>query len=70
MKILRRLREAAQPHTQLILQDFLMQHACSENTGDAEASDLLVVPPEPLLANWGRANSEMYHMDMQVRRPA
>ncbi|KZV75021.1 S-adenosyl-L-methionine-dependent methyltransferase [Peniophora sp. CONT] len=66
VKILQRLREAAQPNTKLILHDSIMQHACAEERNDDIGNSLPAVPPEPLLANWGRANSEMYNMDMQM----
>ena len=70
VKILKNLREAAQPYTRLVLHDMIMQHACA----DSDAEDIpvqggLPPPPSPLLANWGRANAFSYTMDMQVRRP-
>ncbi|VDB83099.1 unnamed protein product [Peniophora sp. CBMAI 1063] len=66
VKILRRLREAARPDTKLILHDSIMQHTCVEGRDGSGIKDLPPTAPEPLLANWGRANSEMYNMDMQM----
>ncbi|VDB83098.1 unnamed protein product [Peniophora sp. CBMAI 1063] len=64
VKILQRLRDVAQPDTRLVLHDSIMQHVCAEEGVDAVFSELSSAPPEPLLGNWGRANSEMYVMDM------
>ena len=61
--ILQQLRKAAQPHTRLIVHDTIIQYACTDPDNTFNA---LKTPPEPLLANWGRANSEMYNMDIQV----
>ncbi|VDB86470.1 unnamed protein product [Peniophora sp. CBMAI 1063] len=67
VKILRNLREAAQLHTQLVLHDMIMQHACiDDDADDIPVRGGLPPPPSPLLANWGRANSYTYTMDMQM----
>ena len=66
--ILKQLRKAAQPQTRLIVHDMIMQFACTEPETGFAGREISESPPEPLLANWGRANSEMYSMDMLVSR--
>lgn len=69
-KILRHLREAALPSTHLVLHDMIVQHACIEtDVSEIPVQGGLPPPPSPLLANWGRANSYTYTMDMQVNDP-
>jgi hypothetical protein len=67
IKILKHLRDAAQPHTKLLIGDYIVPYACPDDT---EISDLpgaaKTLPPVPLLANLGRANAVVYRMDLVV----
>ena len=67
IKILRRLRDAAGPSTQLVIVDSIMSYACGdadlvEDIPGAKSSP----PPAPLLANYGAAGAVAYYSDMQV----
>ncbi|KAF8521225.1 S-adenosyl-L-methionine-dependent methyltransferase [Hysterangium stoloniferum] len=68
IKILKHLREAAQPHTKLLIGDQIIPYACPDDT---EASDLpgaaKTLAPPPLLANLGRANAATYQIDLAMQ---
>ncbi|KZV76669.1 S-adenosyl-L-methionine-dependent methyltransferase [Peniophora sp. CONT] len=64
--ILRNLHDAATPETQLVLQDIITFHACPDPAAEGYKEGLLSVPPEPILANWGVANSYPYYLDMAL----
>jgi hypothetical protein len=67
VKILKRLRDAALPHTKLVIGDYIIPYACLDDT------DASVLPgaartlaPAPLLANLGRGSAFAYFLDMAV----
>jgi hypothetical protein len=65
--ILRCLRDAATPKTQLLIVDQVLRYACTDMTqantipGAAAPS-----PPAPLLVNYGKASRLTYLIDLQV----
>ncbi|GJJ06649.1 hypothetical protein Clacol_000843 [Clathrus columnatus] len=65
-KILTQLRQAASPTTKLLSTDFVIQHACHDEGSliDSIPGAIPDEAPSPLLANWGRANSMSYQVDM------
>jgi hypothetical protein len=81
-RILKRLREAADVDTKLLIADFVLPLACvdeqtSKSPDDPDGSeeeDVLAgvegaersLAPAPLLANLGKASSNVYWMDMTV----
>ena len=74
VRILRRLRAAAGPHTKLIIGDMLQQYAC-KSPGHNENEGTTVngytsngLPNSPLLPNLGKANVAEYLLDILVRR--
>lgn len=70
LKILRHLRAAAGPHTQLIVVDSILSYACADpdNVRDIPGA-ALPQPPAPLLPNRGAASLMQYLLDMQVSIP-
>jgi len=67
--ILRNLRDAAGPQTQLVIQDAFTYYTC-EDSQDALGSfgqSLHALPPKPIPPNWGNANAYPYCVDMLVR---
>lgn len=70
VRILRHLRAAAGPETQLVIVDMILTHACEE---DANSLAMTIPgsdagrPPKPLLANGGHANAIGYRLDFHVR---
>jgi len=68
LTILKHLRIAAGPETQLVIVDQLMTLACDEPATHEIPGAELPIPPKPLLPNFGRAASMVYHFDMAVRR--
>jgi len=71
-RILLHLREAAMPHTKLLLGDFILPLACPDEVGgnelleDIQGTEAMLAPP-PLLPNLGKASANAYWMDMTVR---
>ena len=67
LQILRLLREAAAPDSRLLIVDSTMSYACEDTT---IAKDIPggsgLVPPEPLLPNWGYANILAHLINIQV----
>jgi hypothetical protein len=64
LQILRHLREAATPSTQLIVVDNLMPYACVDDSlKDVPGADL-ALPPAPLLPNGGHASAVSYYEDL------
>ncbi|KAF7349733.1 hypothetical protein MSAN_01700100 [Mycena sanguinolenta] len=68
VKILRHLRDAAQPTTKLVVIDRILMSAAR-----APASHEETIPgstrssaPEPLLPNWGMAKASMYYFDVSM----
>jgi hypothetical protein len=68
--ILRNLRDAAKPSTQLVVIDNIMAYACEEPGVDDIPGAVVSIPPAPLLANMGQANLIPYLMDVEVSTPA
>ncbi|SRR5260221_1891578 len=68
LTILKHLRVAAGPKTQLIIVDRLMTYACDELATLEIPGAELPVPPKPLLPNFGRATAMANHADVMVRR--
>lgn len=74
--ILRHLRNAATENTRLVIGDFVLSLACSDETSNLEGTSSALqdisltgfsVPPKPLLQNLGKANSVGYSIDLIVR---
>ena len=71
-RILRHLRASAQPHTVLVIAEFILPLACvddlqSTGTDGIEGAERTLAP-SPLLANLGKANANAFWMDLTVRR--
>ncbi|KZV60678.1 S-adenosyl-L-methionine-dependent methyltransferase [Peniophora sp. CONT] len=64
--ILRHLRAAATPSTQLVIVDNIMAYACPEPAALEIPGAALSPPPAPLLRNLGEANSTAYLMDVEM----
>lgn len=62
--ILRNLREAAMPTTQLVIVDSIVPYACNSNT--EVTAGAATAPPAPLLANLGQASVVAYLLDIQM----
>jgi hypothetical protein len=63
IRILRHLRDAATPSTQLLVVDNLMAYACvDESTKDIPGAEM-PLPPIPLLPNYGHARAAQYYED-------
>lgn len=71
-RILLHLREAAMPHTKLLLGDFILPLACPDEVGGDElleniqGAETMLAPP-PLLPNLGKASANAYWMDMTMQ---
>ncbi|KAJ7694898.1 S-adenosyl-L-methionine-dependent methyltransferase, partial [Mycena rosella] len=68
-RILLRLREAAEPHTKLVLADFVLPLACVDDFGvgpQVEGAEKMLAPA-PLLANLGKASANAYWMDLTMQ---
>ena len=66
LQILRHLRAAARPSTQLVVIDNIMAYACEEPSANEIPGAAIPPPPAPLLPNLGEANAAAYLMDVQV----
>ncbi|KZV60684.1 S-adenosyl-L-methionine-dependent methyltransferase [Peniophora sp. CONT] len=66
LTILRHLRAAARPSTQLVVVDNIMAYACDEPAANEVPGATISPPPAPLLPNFGEANSVAYLMDVQM----
>ena len=70
LEILKQLRDAATPGTKLVVVELIMRYTCHDDTEDIADSTTSTVPikaPNPLLANWGAVNDNIYMLDMIVR---
>ena len=67
LKILKQLRAAAGPKTQLVVVEQVMAHVCDEPATREIPGAELPLPPQPLLRNLGRATSGAYFTDVMVR---
>ncbi|KAJ3555091.1 hypothetical protein NM688_g2768 [Phlebia brevispora] len=64
--ILKQLRAAAGPHTQLLVIDYTVQYACVDaSTRDIPGTEIQL-PPAPLLANQGAAGAMPYYVDVHM----
>jgi hypothetical protein len=63
-QILRQLREAATPSTQLVVVDNLMSYACIDDSLKDVPGSEVDLPPAPLLPNWGHARAVWYYEDL------
>lgn len=68
IQILKQVRAAAAPETELIVLESLMQYACSDTTVDHGIPGMAGrIASEPMLPNYGSANLFPYLCDLQVR---
>lgn len=69
LQILKLLKDAAAPNSKLLIVDSIMSYACEDTTA---AKDIQggtgLIPPNPLLPNWGHASAFTYMLDTQVER--
>ena len=63
IRILKQLRAAAGPKTELVLFERQIAYACDEPASHEIPGAELSVPPKPLLPNWGRAGSTVHALD-------
>ncbi|KII87317.1 hypothetical protein PLICRDRAFT_699701 [Plicaturopsis crispa FD-325 SS-3] len=67
IKILRKLRAAAAPDTQLLIIDMLIDYACPDTTVAKDIPGAAKpLPPKPLLANGGHVNLHKYMADLHM----
>ncbi|KAF8989681.1 O-methyltransferase [Cyathus striatus] len=70
VSILRHLRDAACKDSQLLLVEQIVPYACREDISTAIGKDISgaqqLVPPAPLLANFGKASAAPYLSDFQM----
>ncbi|TFK34635.1 O-methyltransferase [Crucibulum laeve] len=62
-KILQHLRNAAQPSTKLVINDYVIPYACHSEEQDHFTP---LAPPKPLLPNFGAASAHPYMVDLQM----
>lgn len=68
LTILKHLRAAAGPKTQLVIVEMMISFVCDEPAAHEVAGAELPVPPYPLLRNTGYASQTAYITDLLVRR--
>lgn len=68
LTILKHLRAAAGPKTQLVIVEQVMTSICDEPATHDIPGAQLPAPPFPLLHNLGHASSRAYLLDSQVRK--
>ncbi|KAH9988258.1 O-methyltransferase [Russula compacta] len=66
LTILRHLRAAAGPKTQLVIDDQIIACVCDEDAVHEIPGAEIPVPPKPLLPNMGRASSMAYNTDVMM----
>lgn len=68
VKLLRQLRDAAAPSTQLIVIDNIISYACGdpETSHEIPGIDFRPATPSPLLPNFGAAGLQSYLGDIMV----
>jgi hypothetical protein len=67
IQILKHLRAAAGPDTELIIVESLTEYACNDTTIDDDVPGMRSrIAPEPLLANYGHSNLFPYLCDLQM----
>lgn len=67
LTILKHLRAAAGPKTQLVIVEMMISFVCDEPIAHEVAGAELPVPPYPLLRNMGCASQTAYITDLLVR---
>ena len=67
LTILKHLRAAAGPKTQLVVVEMMISFACDEPAAREVPGAELPVPPHPLLRNMGCAAQTAYNGDVLVR---
>ena len=68
LTILKHLRAAAGPKTQLVMVEQVIATVCDEPATREIPGAEVPALPKPLLRNMGRAGSSVYLLDMQVRK--
>jgi hypothetical protein len=68
LTILKHLRVAAGPKTQLVVVEQLIACVCDEPATHAIPGAEIPEPPKPLLPNLGRASAMAYNTDVMVSR--
>jgi hypothetical protein len=68
LTILKHLRAAAGPKTQLVMVEQVFATVCDEPAAREIPGVEVASLPKPLLPNMGRAGSAVYLLDMQVRK--
>jgi O-methyltransferase len=68
LTILKHLRAAAGPKTQLVMVEQVFSTVCDEPAAREIPGAELPTPPKPLLRNMGRAGSMVYNIDILVRK--
>ena len=69
IKILKNIRSSCNKDTRIVIVDNIMLYASRSQEVEGQetgASDPGALAPEPLLANWGVANSLSYKQDLNV----
>ncbi|KIJ04711.1 hypothetical protein PAXINDRAFT_159279, partial [Paxillus involutus ATCC 200175] len=61
--ILRNVRNSMEPHSRLLIHDYVLTTANRKPTADYMGAD---VAPEPMLPNFGAGNSRMYQQDLNM----
>jgi hypothetical protein len=64
VRILKQLRAAAGPKTELVIFEQQIAYACDEPASHEIPGAELSAPPKPLLPNWGRAGSTVHGLDI------
>lgn len=68
IRILKKIREAAGPDSELMIIDTIVDYACTDTTASAGMPGGRVAPPpSPLLTNGGHSQIFFYLIDLQVR---
>jgi hypothetical protein len=67
--MLKHLRAAAGPKTQLVIVGLVMTSVCDEPATHGIPGAQLPAAPDPLLRNLGHASSHAYLLDNQLRYP-
>ncbi|KAH7874192.1 uncharacterized protein C8R40DRAFT_1048066, partial [Lentinula edodes] len=68
VRILQLLRQAACPSTKLVIGDYIIPYSCSNVWGNIDLpGSEYTIPPEPLLANMGKASANMYWIDLSMQ---
>ena len=67
LQILKQLREAAGPNSNLLICESILDYPCKDTTGAQDIpGGTEAVPPQPLLPNWGYAKLTPHLINTQV----